>query len=61
MIHELYAKLEKLIADAKADLDKAAGGNKAAGTRARKHMQEVRSIAADIRKAILDNREKPTP
>ena len=26
MIHELYAKLEKLIADAKADLDKAAGG-----------------------------------
>ncbi len=61
MIHELYAKLEKLIADAKADLDKAAGGNKAAGTRARKHMQDVRAVAADIRKAILENREKPAP
>ncbi|MEO0629937.1 MAG: hypothetical protein AAFY46_04320 [Planctomycetota bacterium] len=37
---------------------KAEGGNKAAGTRARKSLQDVRNLAQDIRKEILELRDK---
>ena len=36
------------------DVQKAAGGNKAAGTRVRKVMQEVRETAKQLRADILD-------
>ena len=46
---------------------KAIGGNKAAGTRGRKKMQDIKSAAQDVRKKILEGREAepdvaaPTP
>ncbi|MGA0872242.1 MAG: histone H1, partial [Phycisphaerales bacterium] len=41
------------------DLQKAAGGNKAAGTRVRKTMQEIRSVAQEIRVKVLEARDTP--
>jgi hypothetical protein len=50
---ELYERLKAVVAAAAEDIAKAEGGNKAAGTRARKSLQEVRELAQEIRKAIL--------
>ncbi|MSR29322.1 MAG: histone H1 [Phycisphaerales bacterium] len=54
-----YEKLIAAVTSAREDLEKAAGGNRAAGTRARKSMQEVRSAAQEVRIAILAGREAP--
>ncbi len=48
--------LKKLIVEAEEDVAKALGGNKAAGTRARKKMQEIKSAAQEVRKRILEGR-----
>lgn len=48
--------LKKLIVEAEEDVAKALGGNKAAGTRARKKMQEIKSAAQEVRKKILEGR-----
>ncbi len=53
---EAYERLKMLVADVEGDLQKAAGGNKAAGTRVRKQMQEVKRAAQDVRQAILELR-----
>ncbi|MGH7176182.1 MAG: histone H1 [Tepidisphaeraceae bacterium] len=52
-----YDNLKRLVDEAAEDVAKAIGGNKAAGTRVRKKMQEIKSAAQDIRKKILEGRE----
>lgn len=54
---EAYERLKKLIHDVEEDVKKAAGGNKAAGTRVRKVMQDVRAAAQELRGAILEVRD----
>jgi hypothetical protein len=54
---EAYERLKKLVEDAADDIQKAQGGNKAAGTRARKSMQEIKKAAQDVRVALLDMRD----
>ena len=54
---EAYDKLKKLVDDVAEDIYKAVGGNKAAGTRVRKTMQEIKNTAQEVRKQILDIRE----
>lgn len=54
---EAYDKLKKLVDDVAEDVYKAVGGNKAAGTRVRKIMQEIKNTAQEVRKQILDIRE----
>jgi len=54
-----FETLKRLVAEAEEDVNKAAGGNKAAGTRARKRMQEIKAAAQDVRKKILEGREEP--
>lgn len=54
---EQYEGLKDLVAQAEEDLKKAAGGNKAAGTRVRKQMQDVKNAAQDLRKAVLEARD----
>ena len=44
---ETYEQLKTLVASVEDDLRKAAGGNKAAGTRVRKMMQDVKNVAQD--------------
>ena len=52
-----YEILKKLVAEAEDDLQKAEGGNKAAGTRVRKKMQDIKSAAQEVRKKILEGRD----
>ena len=54
---ELYDRLVQRVREAEDDMRKAAGGNKAAGTRARKAMQEIREVAQQVRVAILAKRD----
>lgn len=58
---EAYERLCKLVKDCEEDVKKAAGGNKAAGTRVRKMMQDVRKAAQDLRGAILEARDSEAP
>ncbi|MHC4217545.1 MAG: histone H1 [Planctomycetota bacterium] len=53
---EAYDRLVKLVEDIAEEVRKAEGGNKAAGTRVRKAMQEVKKAAQDVRVGILDAR-----
>jgi len=57
---ESFEKLKQMVAAAEDDIAKAEGGNKAAGTRARKALQDIRNAAQDIRKEILALREQPS-
>lgn len=52
-----FELLKKLVVEAEADVEKAIGGNKAAGTRVRKKMQDIKAAAQDVRKKILEGRE----
>ena len=53
---EAYDRLVKMVQDAAEDVAKADGGNKAAGTRVRKSMQEIKKAAQDVRIAVLSSR-----
>jgi len=54
---ETYEALKNLVLSAEDDVRKAAGGNKAAGTRVRKLMQEIKNSAQAVRVKVLENRE----
>ena len=53
---EKFEALKALINSAEEDMQKAAGGNRAAGTRVRKAMQQVKSAAQDLRVSVLEDR-----
>ena len=53
---EAYDRLMKLVQDVADDVAKAEGGNKAAGTRVRKSMQDIKQAAQDVRVAVLEAR-----
>ncbi len=55
-----FETLKSLVQDAEDDVNKAIGGNKAAGTRVRKKMQDIKAAAQDVRKKILEGRETET-
>ena len=50
---EAYERLKTLVTSAEEDVHKAEGGNKAAGTRARQIMQDIKNAAQEVREAIL--------
>ncbi len=54
---EAYEELKQVIADAEDDVRRAAGGNKAAGTRVRRTMQDVKNKAQALRVKVLENRQ----
>ncbi len=49
---EKFEKLKKLLEDASADVTKTGAGNKAAGVRVRKMLQELIGEAKEFRKEI---------
>ena len=54
---EKYAKLKSLVINIEDDFSKFYDkGNKAAGTRARKAMQDLKNLAQDIRKEIQEQK-----
>jgi signal transduction histidine kinase len=50
---QIVAKVE----ETRADVDKAEEGNKAATSRVRKSMQEIKALAQDLRKEMLELRD----
>ena len=51
-----YEDLKVLVVEIEADISKAQGGNKAAGTRVRKQMQKIKQAAQALRTSILELR-----
>lgn len=58
---EAYERLKKLVESIDEDMKKAEGGNKAAGTRVRSVMQDIKNCAQEVRQAILDMRNVDKP
>jgi len=56
-----YQRLRELVEQAAEDINKAIGGNKAAGTRVRKTMQDIKETAQSVSKKILEVRSTTTP
>ncbi|MCK6455630.1 MAG: histone H1 [Phycisphaerae bacterium] len=56
-----YEQLRQLVESCADDVAKAEGGNKAAGTRVRKTMQDIKNAAQEVRKRILEVRSTDTP
>jgi len=54
---ENYDKLCSILEEARNDVEKAEGGNKAATSRVRKHMQAIKASAQDLRKEMLELRD----
>jgi hypothetical protein len=52
-----YENLRRAIEEAAPDVEKAEAGNKAACARVRKSMQDVKNIAQEIRKEMLELRD----
>ncbi len=53
---EAFDRLKTLVEQAEADVEKAQSGNKAAGTRVRKHMQDIKKAAQEVRAGVLEMR-----
>ena len=53
-----YERLKQLTEAAAEDISKAEGGNKAATTRVRKHMQDIKKCCQDIREEMMTLRDK---
>jgi len=51
-----YEQLKTIVAEIEIDINKAEGGNKAAGTRVRKQMQMIKQAAQTVRNKILEIR-----
>ena len=52
-----FEKLVTVVEQTREDVEKAESGNKAATSRVRKAMQDVKAIAQDIRKEMLELRD----
>ncbi|QNN24765.1 histone H1 [Planctomycetales bacterium ZRK34] len=52
-----YEQLKSLVEAAAEDIAKAEGGNKAAGTRVRKSMQDIKAAAQAVRVKVLELRD----
>ena len=53
---ELFEKLYEVLDNVSGDVDKFNNGNKSAGTRIRKAMQEVKSIAQEVRVEVQNKK-----
>jgi len=51
-----YENLKALVAEIENDINKGEGGNKAAGTRVRKQMQQIKQAAQSVRNRVLEIR-----
>ena len=55
---EKFEQLKSLLEDATSDVEKTANGNKAAGVRVRKMLQEVKDVAQNLRLEISAMKKK---
>lgn len=54
-----FEALKQLVADAEEHVAKCDAGNKAAGTRVRKQMQEIKKACQAVRARVLEMRQPP--
>ena len=54
----LYDNLQNVINDTQGDVTKFVGGNNSAGTRVRKAMQAVKSLAQEVRVEVQDQKNR---
>ena len=57
-LDSLFDNLQDVINDCQTDVSKFVGGNNSAGTRVRKAMQTVKSLAQDVRVEVQDQKNK---
>ena len=57
-LEDLYDNIQKLINDCQSDVTKFVEGNNSAGTRVRKAMQTVKSIAQEVRVEVQDQKNR---
>ena len=57
-LDSLFNNLQNVINDCQTDVSKFVDGNNSAGTRVRKTMQTVKSLAQDIRVEVQDQKNK---
>ena len=57
-INNTFDELQNAIIDCQSDVTKFIDGNNSAGTRVRKAMQTVKSLAQDIRLEVQDQKNK---
>ena len=55
-LDSLFDKLQDVINDCQTDVSKFVDGNNSAGTRVRKTMQTVKSLAQDVRVEVQDQK-----
>ena len=55
-LEELLDEMQNEMHGAHEDLEKFAGGNKSAGTRVRKSMQSIKSMAQDVRVQVQETK-----
>ena len=59
-IYEMYGELEEVINGSAIDAEKFDSGNNSAGTRVRKAMQEIKTLAQLIRKEVQEQKNSGT-
>ena len=57
-LDSLYDDLQNIINDSHSDVTKFVDGNNSAGTRVRKAMQTVKSLAQEVRVEVQDQKNK---
>ena len=57
-LEELYDNIQNLINDCQSDVTKFVEGNNSAGTRVRKAMQAVKSLAQEVRIEVQDQKNR---
>ena len=57
---KIFESIKQTIADVEADVQKFDSGNNAAGGRVRKAMQDLKNLAQDLRKEVLDTKNSRT-
>ncbi|MEQ1744425.1 MAG: histone H1 [Saprospiraceae bacterium] len=57
---KIFESIKQTIAEAEADVQKFNAGNNAAGGRVRKAMQDLKNLAQDMRKEVLDVKNSRT-
>ena len=53
---QIFETIKQKVAEAEADVNKFYAGNKAAGSRIRKSMQELKELATELRKHVLETK-----
>ncbi|MEQ8844612.1 MAG: hypothetical protein RIB58_07130 [Phycisphaerales bacterium] len=55
---EKYQQMKQILDSIAEDVEKLQSGNKAAGTRVRTAMQDIKNLAQDVRKEVLELRKQ---